>query len=434
MPDHEDLPGSRLSRLARLAGAGLRTGAGLLMDRDGSAAARAAAETLGTLRGLAAKVGQMASYVDGVVPEHHRDAFEGAMHRLRAAAPTSSTAEIRRTIENELGAPVDRLFSEFDDAPVASASIGQVHRARLPDGAEVAVKVQHPGVARALESDLANAGLLESMSGVLGFKRFDTAALFRTLRERFLEELDYGLEARRIQHFAAVHAGDPIIVVPTVAPSHSARRVLTTGFLRGAPFETACAAPEGERVRFAEAMWRFVYKGNTVGGMFNADPHPGNYVFLPDGRIAFLDYGCVQSIEGARLLTARELHRAALARDDAAFGVAAMAMVDARPGHLGRRSVEYLRRTFQPVTRSPFRVTRAFAAGLVEEMKSMALEARRADDAEFFTLPPEALFMNRLHFGFYSVLARLDVMVDYDAVERAFWPLVPEGGPIARVA
>ena len=129
--DERDVPKGRLSRFARLAAAGARSGAGLLLSKSSEDTARKTAEALGTLRGLAAKVGQMASYVDGVVPEQHREAYETAMSRLRAAAPKSNIGEVRALVEEELGAPIDQLFEEWDDEPIASASIGQVHRARV---------------------------------------------------------------------------------------------------------------------------------------------------------------------------------------------------------------------------------------------------------------------------------------------------------------
>ena len=147
------VPGGRLGRMARLAALGLKTGAGAILSRGddgGKAAADRAADVLGTMRGLAAKFGQMASYVDGIVPEGQRDAFEASLKMLRSQAPRSNPAQIRSVIESELGAPIDRLFASFEDEPLASASIGQVHRARLPEdvmgGIEVAVKVQHPGI------------------------------------------------------------------------------------------------------------------------------------------------------------------------------------------------------------------------------------------------------------------------------------------------
>lgn len=419
MPEERRIPESRLGRLARLAAMGVRSGAGLLMDRSGSSAAEHAADVLGNLRGLATKVGQMASYVDGLVPQQHAPAFEASLKALRAQAPRSSAEAICALVEEELGAPIDTLFTEWDDVPLASASIGQVHRAKLDDGREVAVKVQHPGIARAVESDLANASLLESFVGVLGGRRFDSKTMFEVIRSRFREELDYVREAGSVRTFAELHAGDPTVLVPALIESRSSSRVLTTELARGATFDEACEAPEAERAAWARTMWRFVFKGTLVGGLLNADPHPGNYIFHDGGRVTFLDYGCIQPITERRPL-ALACHRAALAGDDAAFAEAVRNMVGAKPGPLGDLAVSYTRECFSALFESPYRMTKPFAAHLVDGMREMAVLARKLPEDQFFTMPAEMLFVNRLQFGFYSVLARLDVEVDYAAVERGF--------------
>jgi predicted unusual protein kinase regulating ubiquinone biosynthesis (AarF/ABC1/UbiB family) len=425
MTDERKLPQGRLSRFARLAATGVRTGAGLLFDRDATGTAQQAAEVLGTLRGLAAKIGQMASYVDGIVPEEHRQAYETALSALRAQAPTSAPAAIRAAVEEDLGAPLAELFAEWDDVPVASASIGQVHRARLPDGLEVAVKVQHPGIQRAVESDLASASILESIASVGGAKKFQTKEVLAVIKQRFREELDYALEAERIGHFARVHAGDPTVRIPALVPSRSGKRVLTTAFVRGRTFEDACAASEGDRRAWAETMWRFVFKGNLVGGHFNADPHPGNYVFHDGGQITFLDYGCVQAIDPARQRWTRIIHRAAITGDVETFRAGVCKMINSKPGRLETMALDYTRKCFIPLFESPHRMTRPYAASLVDGMKEMALVARKVEPSEFFTMPPEMVFINRLQFGFYSVLARMDVEVDYAAVETAFMGVLP---------
>ncbi len=422
------VPGGRLGRIARLAKLGLQTGAGAVLGRhdDGKAAADRAADVLGTMRGLAAKVGQMASYVDGLVPESKRDAFEMSLKVLRSQAPRSSAAQVRGVIETELGAPIDQLFASFEDTPIASASIGQVHRARLPEnvmgGIEVAVKVQHPGIRKAIDSDLANAGILESMGAMLGARRFDTKTQLAVLRERFREELDYALEAHRLEAFRALHEGDPTIQVPRLVSERSAASVLTAELVHGRTFDEVLGDPEQDRRAWAETLWRFVFKGNLVGGMFNADPHPGNYLFQENGRIAFLDYGCVQVIPEHRRPHAQALHRAAVARDDAEFRRCVSLILDARPGAMEELARDYSRLCFEPLFASPYRITRSYAASLVDEMKNMALQARKLPEADVFAMPGEMLFMNRLQFGFYSVLARLDVEVDYAGVESRFLP------------
>ena len=183
--DRKKLPTGRLKRLVRLAGVGARTGAGFVLSKSGVDAAEYAADVLGTLRGLAAKVGQTLSYVDGIVPEAQRESYERAMAKLRNAAPRSSSTAIRHVVEEELGGPIERLFASFDAEPFASASIGQVHRARLPDGRAVAVKIQHPGIAMAVESDLKNAGIAESLVATFAPKGVDPKAAYDEVAKRF---------------------------------------------------------------------------------------------------------------------------------------------------------------------------------------------------------------------------------------------------------
>ena len=420
------VPTGRMGRFMRLAGLGARTGASLVFKRDSAAIAGHAAEVLGTMRGLAAKAGQMASYVDGFVPAPHKATFEQALRGLRAAAPTSKPEEVRRVVEEDLGAPIERLFATFEDAPFASASIGQVHRATLEGGRAVAVKVQHPGIDRAMESDLENAGLLEGILGKVGPKKLDTKRVFDEVKARFREELDYALEAKRQEFFRTLHAGDPAIHIPAVIAARSGRRVLTSELAHGASLDEAAAATEAERAHYARTMWRFVFKGNLVGGMFNADPHPGNYLFAAD-RVTFLDFGCCQPIEGERLARARGLHLAALDHDEKGFSDHARAILETRGGAYEAAALAYSRKCFEPIFASPFRITPEFVAGLVADIGNMKKEmmASMKNEDSFVPLPSGMLFMNRLQFGFYSVLAKLDVEADYAEVERGF---LLEGG------
>jgi predicted unusual protein kinase regulating ubiquinone biosynthesis (AarF/ABC1/UbiB family) len=410
------VPKGRLGRLSQLAKVGARTSVSMLLSRDGKGAAEQAAVILGSLRGLAAKVGQMASYVDGLVPDAHRDAYERALAGLRAAAPASSPRAIARAVELELGAPLAELFASWEEQPMASASIGQVHRARLHDGREVAVKVQHPGIDHAVESDLKNAGVLEGMVSALGPRVLNSKQVYDEIAERFREELDYELEAKRQHVFRELHADDPHIRIPAVIAERSTRRVLTTELVRGMDLEQAALAPEPLRKHYCEVLWRFVYKGNLIAGLFNADPHPGNYLFGEDGTISFLDFGCVQPIPATRLRQARALHRAARARDDVAFRSSTVAILETQGGAYEQSAIEYVRFCFEPLFASPFRITRPYVTQVVRrvyEMKRHVLPS----DGTFTPLPSGMMFMNRLQFGFYSVLGRLDATADYGAVE-----------------
>jgi len=427
--DDKKVPQGRLSRLASLASVGMRSGASLLLSRAGKSgdAAGRAADVLGQLRGLAAKAGQMAGYVDGVIPAEHRESWETALEVLQAAAPRSSTAEIRALVESELKAPIDLLFAEWDDQPVASASIGQVHRARLPDslgGGEVAVKVQHPGIARALEADLKNAGMLESLGAALGGRRLNSKEVLAAIRARFREELDYSLEATRMELFRPLC--DARIRIAPVIRERSTSRVLSTGFVRGKRFNEACLEPETARAAWAATMWRFLFRGNLVLAHFNADPHPGNYFFHDDGAVTFLDFGCVNPILPRQLGMARAIHRAAIDRDEARFREEVRVRMPTRAGRLEKPSLDYIRRCFEPLFGSPARLTREYAASLVEGMKELGKLALTTPEKELFQMPEDMVFMNRLQFGFYSVLARLDVEVDYAQIERDIWPEVQQ--------
>ncbi len=408
-----------MGRFVRLAGLSARTGASLLFSKSADSAAERAAEVLGTLRGIAAKVGQMASYVDGVVPEGQREAYETALAKLREHAPTSGSAEIRALVERELGASMSALYRDWEDTPIASASIGQVHRARLLDGRVVAVKVQHPGIAKAVESDLENVSMLESVIGTFVPKGVNSRGVLEEVKARFREELDYRLEARRQAEFARLFRDDPQVYVPAVYPERSSLRVLTSEFVAGDRLDDAAALSEPERRAYAEALWRFVFKGNLVGGMFNADPHPGNYVFQAGGRIAFLDFGCVQPISAGRLGPARALHRAAVERDEHAFAAQVRVIMETRGGLYEDLAITYSRRCFEPLFAAPYRITRDYVRSLVTEIGAMKQVVFKKN-GNYVALPSGMLFMNRLQFGFYSVLARLDVEVDYAAVERAF--------------
>jgi predicted unusual protein kinase regulating ubiquinone biosynthesis (AarF/ABC1/UbiB family) len=420
MKDERNIPTSRLGRFARIAAAGVKTGASRVLGTDAGSAAHGAAELLGTLRGLAAKLGQMAAYVDGVVPDEHRESYEKAMRGLLSATPRSSSAEIRRIVEKELAAPMDQLFAEWEDHPMASASIGQVHRARLHDGRPVAVKVQHPGIIEAMESDLGNISMLESAVALLGARRFESRRLFEEVATRLREELDYSLEARNQDRFRELHAGDPTILIPAVLHDRSTWRVLTTELATGLSFDQACAAPELERQAWCRTLWRFVYKGNMVGGMFNADPHPGNYFFHEDGKITFIDFGCVQWIDEDKRLNGIALHDAAKRHDEAAFREAVRKVMDLQGGSHEQRTLRQVRDMYEPLFSSPYRITREYSSRLLRQMRELGNEARKVKHDEYVPLPKGILFMNRLQFGFYSILARLDAEVDYVAVEREF--------------
>ncbi len=417
MTSSRPLPRGRIARLTRLATLGAQTGVNLLATKDTNAAALRAAEVLGNLRGLAAKVGQMASYVDGEVPERYRQAYETALTSLRSSTQTSSPDAIRRVVEQELGAPIHELFAEWESEPFASASIGQVHRARLLDGQPVAVKVQHPGIENAVESDLRNASVFQSMVGALLPRGVDTKRIFNEIQARFREELDYTREAENQTRFLNMHAGDSQITIPNVIPSRTSRRVITSEFIEGVPLESIVGSSETDRAKYATTLWRFEFKGLLQHGLFNADPHPGNFLFQPGNRIAFLDFGCVQHLDASMLAAARRLHEAAVIRDEQAFAAAVVQMLNTRGGTFERAVIAYVRRCFEPIFGSPFRMNSQYVRSVVSGVRPLKSELF-AKDKSFVMPPPGWAFVNRLQFGFYSILAKLNVELDYAALDR----------------
>ena len=270
------------------------------MSRRQLETAKQIVAVLGTMKGAAMKLGQVMSFLDvGLVPEEHREEFQRELAKLRDAAPTVSFKQMRRVIEDDLEDPIDEVFESFDEVPIAAASIGQVYRARLADdGREVAVKVQYPGVAGAVRADLQNLDmimrLLKRMTPGL-----DVNAITEEIRERIVEELDYELEAQNQRSLARIYAGHPFIFVPPVVSSLSRERVLVSEFVHGVGFEELKERDQDERDRAGEIVFRFFLGSLYRHRQFSGDPHPGNFLLLADGRMAFLDFGLFKRMEPA---------------------------------------------------------------------------------------------------------------------------------------
>ncbi len=246
------------------------------------------AATLGTMKGVQMKLGQMASYVDdGLSPAARR-----TLSRLQDSVPPMSPELAAQVITEELGRPPERAFATWDPEPIAAASIGQVHRAITLDGRAVAVKVQYPGIAETIEADLGNVALLRRMLKITAPSQ-DVDALLAELRERVTEELDYRREARNQQMFARYYQDHPTIHVPQIVAELSTRRVVTSDLADGARFAELASWSQAERDLAAETIYRFVFRSLYEAHAFNGDPHPGNYLFHGGGRVTFLDFGLV---------------------------------------------------------------------------------------------------------------------------------------------
>ena len=268
-----------------------REGAQAALEKRHVEAAEQIVTALGSMKGAAMKLGQVMSFLDvGLVPEDYREEFQAKLAALRDAAPKVSFKEMRKVIEQELDDALEEVFARFDEEPIAAASIGQVYRAQLHDGREVAVKVQYPGVAAAVRADMSNLGLIMRLIKRLA-PGIDAKGIAEEIRLRIDEELDYELEAQNQRSLARIFRGHPFIVVPDVVTRLSRERVIVMDFVEGTGFEQLKQAPQELRDRLGEIVFRFFMGCLYRHHQFSGDPHPGNFLLQADGRVAFLDFG-----------------------------------------------------------------------------------------------------------------------------------------------
>jgi predicted unusual protein kinase regulating ubiquinone biosynthesis (AarF/ABC1/UbiB family) len=315
-PSSAKLAGTLLTNLARSP-----ERAREILEARHAEVAEQAVEVLGNLRGGAMKIGQLASFVDvEFLPPEYRAIYQEKLAELRDAAPAMSWGKVKRVLEDEWDEPVSALFSEIEQEAVAAASIGQVHRGVLTDGRRVAVKVQYPEIADALEADLELASVLISLGKIIA-PGLDPRLVAGELKERVLEELDFELEAQHQRTFARAYRGHPFIHVPDVVTALSRRRVLVTEWVDGLRFDEILRLDQAQRDRVGEILFRFFYGSMERVGRFNTDPHPGNYLLRDDGRISFLDFGNTVTVGDRQLL--RKALEAALKADADGFTSAA---------------------------------------------------------------------------------------------------------------
>src|SRR3954453_21168377 len=336
------LPTGRLARTARMGG--LVTGQGLRWAgmhtanrvrsperaqaaRDDRTAALVGelVDQLSKMRGAAMKVGQLISMIEFEdLPAGQRDALQARLATLRDDVPPGPFRRLEKLMRAELGAPLGQVFSSFDERAFAAASIGQVHRATTLEGDEVVVKVQYPGVAEAIDSDLRSATLLLPLIRRLA-PSLDAKALFGELRERIGEELDYELEAQHQRRVERLFRGHPFITVPRVRTDLSTTRVLVSEYAEGERFEAVRALGQAQRDRYGEIVFRFYFGLLYRHRIALGDPHPGNYLLRPDGRVAFLDYGLVRDLGATRIDAERAVAHAVRTDDPAALKAALVA-------------------------------------------------------------------------------------------------------------
>ena len=396
-------------------------------------------DQLGQMRGAAMKVGQMISMVefDGL-PENERDELQRRLAALRDDVPPVPFADLEKLMRKEFGGPLQRVFSHFDERAFAAASIGQVHRATTVDGDDVAVKIQYPGVAEAVETDLRNATLLLPLVKRLA-PGLDAKALAAEMRERIGDELDYELEAQNQRRIERLLRGHPFIRVPRVRTDLSTRRVLVSEYVQGDRFEVVRRGDEAQRDRYAEIVLRLYFGLLYRDGIALGDPHPGNYLQCPGGHVCFLDFGLLRGVDGAHLAGERAIALAVRENDPAAVKAALVG-----GGYLPADRGDAVDAEF---ALSLMRMAIAWYA-VPGERRFSAADARRVRDRERerssaereamklqvnqFTLPPEAILIRRMHGIVAVVLEQLRAGADWGAIAAEYLHGEPPATPLGQ--
>ena len=366
------------------------------------------------LRGGVAKIAQLRAYLQGAAalgPEAQQ-----ILSRLWDHAPGDEPAAIRQVLIAELGAPPEKLFARFEEAPLAAASLGQVHAAVLADGREVAVKIQYPGVAVALRDDLDSRGVLRQLVGgdLGGALPADSIA---ALRQHLLAEVDYKAEAASLRRFASAYSEDDTIVIPKVVPELSTERVLTMDRLRGKTLpEIMRQGDLRARSAVAATLFRFAFSSPIIHGLINVDPNPGNYLILDaapgprgEARVGFIDFGCTAELPEELRVADRDLWMAMIHRDGEALRHAAH-REGLIPSATSFNSSTY--RTFENLLGSPF-LNRGEVELTADFVKILGETTWLLVHSRQLELPPAALLLWRQRLSVLAVLSSLRPRLDF---------------------
>jgi predicted unusual protein kinase regulating ubiquinone biosynthesis (AarF/ABC1/UbiB family) len=429
--DRRVLPESTFGRGARLLslplGAAARAGVGMGRKLMGApaeevdaalrdAAAEQLFQVLGELKGGAMKFGQALSLFEAMLPEDIAGPFRERLRRLQDAAPPMPSSRAQAVLRSELGTEWRRTFAEIDPRPAAAASIGQVHRARLADGTEVAIKIQYPGADTALASDLRQiqrlAAAVSPLTGGL-----DVVALTREFAARINEEVDYTLEGASQQQVALALEGHPRFLVPKV---HLAtRRVLVSDWVDGFKLTGLIGRPDEERNRGALDYVTFLFAGPSLAGVLHGDPHPGNYLVMPDGRLAVVDFGLVSRLPDGLPMAMGRLIRHAV---DGEIGpmVAGLAEEGFVEDSIdGQALLDYLAPFVEPASVEDFAFNREWARGQFARVHG---DMSSSGVATSLNIPPEYGLIYRVWMGGIAVLSQLDVHANFAKVLRDWLP------------
>jgi predicted unusual protein kinase regulating ubiquinone biosynthesis (AarF/ABC1/UbiB family) len=376
------------------------------------------AEALGSMKGALMKLGQMASYIDEDMPPNVR----AAMARLQHNAPPMSAELAASVIRDELGDPPDRIFERWDPLAFAAASIGQVHRAITRDGRAVAVKVQYPGIAKTITSDVRNVALLRRVTAA-AFPGLDTRALIDELADRLREEVDYALEADNQELFASYYEEHPVIHVPHVLRELSTQRVLTSDLVTGSSFDEVQGWSQRERDLAGETINRFVTRSLYRLHAFNGDPQPGNYLFHGKGRVSFLDFGLTKHFTEEDLAPLVDaLRYLVFERDGEGFRASLERAGFLKPGAPvpTETVVDRYGHFYGTVMQdAPMTITPAYASAIVRRF----FEAK-GPLAPYSDVPRAYVVLQRINLGLYAVLGSLNATANWRRIGEEMWPFV----------
>jgi predicted unusual protein kinase regulating ubiquinone biosynthesis (AarF/ABC1/UbiB family) len=375
---------------------------------------------LGELKGGAMKLGQALSIFEAALPEESAAPYREALTKLQEAAPPMPAATVHKVLAEQFGRRWPERFREFEDVPAAAASIGQVHRAVWGDGRQVAVKLQYPGADVALMADLTQlsrfAWLFSRLSPGL-----DVKPLLAEIKERVLEELDYTLEADAQRGFAAAFADDPEISIPRVVAS--APKAIVSEWMDGKQLSAIIArGSQDERNHAGGRLVLLHYSAPGRAGMLHADPHPGNFRVLPDGRLGVVDFGAVARLPGGYPPNLGKLTRLAVQND--ADGVLDLmrSLGFVRPGLrvTGEDILEFLGPGIDPLREETFTFSRRWmrrqAARIADPRREEAKVAR------LLNLPPSYMLIHRVTLGTIGVLCQLEATAAYRAIAEQWQP------------
>jgi predicted unusual protein kinase regulating ubiquinone biosynthesis (AarF/ABC1/UbiB family) len=433
--DGRGIPGGSVSRTARLAslplGAAGRATLGIGKRLSGRPADAVQAElqqrtaeqlfaVLGQLKGGAMKLGQTLSVFEAAVPDEVAAPYREALVKLQAEAPPMPVRTVHAVLAQQLGGRWRERFKDFDDAPAAAASIGQVHRATWRDGRDVAVKIQYPGAATALIADLNQLARFARLFSAM-FPGMDVKPLIAELKARAVEELDYGLEADAQRSFAAAYAGDEEISVPRVVAS--APKVIVSEWLEGTPLSRVIASGTREERDHAGRLLAVLhFSGPERAGLLHADPHPGNFRMLADGRLGVIDFGATARLPDGHPEPIGRMLRWALE------GRADEVLADLRVEGFVRPAVEvdargvldYLRPLLEPIQKDHFHFTRAWMQEQAARIADPRNEASKL--GRQLNLPPAYLLIHRVTIGSIGVLCQLDAAGNFRKVIEDWLP------------